>query len=229
MNHELLKNTPLFQSLTDEEIEQTINKMILKKFKKNETILHEEDTNKFMYVILSGKVKVVRTTEDGKEIILAMHKSGNFFGEMSLIDGKTTSASVITTEDSLIAILSKEDFFSLVFINTKVIDNLMKILCARLRICNDTIELLNLNDASHRTKMALLMLIEEYGEKTPEGTVLNIKLTHQNISDMAGLTRESVTRVIDKLQKQKEIIILKNRHICLTRRFMQDDISLPGS
>ena len=73
------------------------------------------------------------------------------------------------------------------------------------------------------------MLIDEYGEKTPEGTVLNIKLTHQDISDMTGLTRESITRVIDKLQKQKEIIILKNRFICLTPRFMQEDIKVPAS
>jgi CRP/FNR family transcriptional regulator len=227
MNDKLLKKTQLFHSLTDEEMEQIINKMIVKQFKKNETILYEEDTNEFMYVILLGKVKVVRTTEDGKEIILAMHKSGSFFGEMSLIDGKTTPASVIATEDALIAIIARKDFFSIVFLHNKVTGNLLKILCTRLRRCWDTIQLLNFNNASHRTKMLLLMLIEEYGEKTPEGTVLNIKLTHQDISDMTGLTRESVTRVLDKLQKQKEIIILKNRFICLTPRFMQEDVNIP--
>jgi len=229
MKDELLKKTKLFHSLTDDEMEQIINKMIVKQFKKNEIILYEEDTNEFMYFILLGKVKVVRTTEDGKEIILAMHKSGSFFGEMSLIDGKTTPASVIATEDALIAILAKKNFFSIVFLHNKVTGNLLRILCNRLRRCWDTIQLLNLNNASHRTKMLLLMLIEEYGEKTPEGTVLNIKLTHQNISDMTGLTRESVTRVIDKLQKQKEIIVLKNRLICLTPRFMQEDVNIPDS
>ena len=210
-------------------MEQVINKMTVKQFKKNDTILYEEDTNEFMYLILLGKVKAIRATEDGKEIILAIHKSGSFFGEMSLIDGKTTPASVIATEDALIAILAKKDFFSIVFLHNKVTVNLLKILCNRLRRCWDTIQLLNFNNASQRTKMLLLMLIEEYGEKTPEGTVLNIKLTHQNISDMTGLTRESVTRVVDKLQKQKEIIILKNRFICLTPKFMQEDINIPSS
>lgn len=229
MNDKLLKKTPLFHSLTDEEMEQIINKMIVKQFKKNETILYEEDTNEFMYVILLGKVKVVRTTEDGKEIIFAMHQSGDFFGEMSLIDGKTIPASVIATEDALIAILARKDFFSIIFLHNKVTGNLLKILCTRLRRCWDTIQLLNFNNASHRIKMLLLILIEEYGEKTPEGTVLNIKLTHQAISDMTGLTRESVTRVIDKLQKQKEIIVLKNKFICLTRRFMQEDVNIPAT
>ena len=129
MNDKLLKKTPLFHSLTDEEMEQIIKKMIVKQFKKNETILYEEDTNEFMYVILLGKVKVVRTTEDGKEIIFAMHQSGDFFGEMSLIDGKTIPASVIATEDALIAILARKDFFSIIFLHNKVTGNLLKILC----------------------------------------------------------------------------------------------------
>jgi CRP/FNR family cyclic AMP-dependent transcriptional regulator len=222
-----LKKTEIFASLSDREMEQIINKMVVKQFKKNETILYEEDTSEYMYIILLGKVKAVRTTEDGKEIILAMHKSGSFFGEMSMIDGKTAPASVIATEDSLIAIISRKDFFSIIFLNNKVTSNLLKILCSRLRRCWDTIQLLNFNNALHRTKMMLLMLIDDYGEKTPEGTTLNIKLTHQDISNMTGLTRESVTRVIDKLQKNKEIIILKNKSICLTPAFIQEDIKIP--
>lgn len=221
-----LKKTEIFASLNDSEMNEIIDKMVVKQFSKNETILYEEDTNEFMYIILLGKVKAVRTTEDGKEIILAMHKSGSFFGEMALIDGKTMPASVIATEDSLIAIISKQDFFSIIFHQNKVTKNLLEILCARLRRCWDTIQLLNFNNATHRTKMLFLMLADEYGEKTPEGMTLKIKMTHQDISDMTGLTRESVTRVIDKLQKSKEIVILKNRFICLTRNFLQEDIRI---
>lgn len=221
-----LKKTQLFSSLSDEEMNHIIDKMVVKQFKKNETILFEEDTNEFMYIILLGKVKVVRTTEDGKEIILAMHKSGSFFGEMSLIDGKTTPASVIATDDSLLAIIAKKDFFAIIFHQNKITINLLKILCSRLRKCWDTIQLLNFNNASQRTKMLFLMLIDEYGEKKAEGIILNIKLTHQDISDMTGLTRETVTRVIDKLQKNKEIIILKNKTICLTPAFMQEDVKV---
>jgi CRP/FNR family transcriptional regulator len=212
--------------LSDNEIEKITNQLIVKQFRKNETILYEEDTNEFMYIILMGKVKVVRTTEDGKEIILAMHGSGSFFGEMSLIDGKTTPASVIATEDSLIAIISKKDFFSIVFTHNRVTKNLMEVLCSRLRQSWDTIQLLNFNNASQRTKMLFLMLSNEYGENTPEGTILNIKLTHQDISDMTGLTRETVTRVIDKFQKNKEISVLKGRLIKLSNDFFQSDLNV---
>lgn len=224
--NEFIKKTQLFSSLSDKDIDNIISKMVVKQFRKNETILYEADTNKYMYLILSGKVKVVRTTEDGKEIILAMHQSGNFFGEMSLIDGKTTPASVIATIDSLISIISQDDFFTILFSQSKVVENLLKILCTRLRQSYDTIQLLNFNNATHRTKMLLLMLCDEYGTKTPEGIVLNIKLTHQDISDMTGLTRETVTRVLDKLQKSKEISVIANKAIRLSPDFLRDDFDI---
>ncbi|GEM_PF-197269 len=221
-----LKKVPLFSSLTDEDLESISSKVILRQFRKNDTILYEEDTNEYMYIIRKGKVKVVRSTEDGKEIILAMHGAGSFFGEMSLIDGKTTPASVIATEDSLIAIIAKNDFFSIIFSQNKVAGNLLQILCARLRKSWDTIQLLNFNNAAQRTKMLFYMLSDEYGEKTPDGkTILNIRLTHQDISDMTGLTRETVTRVIDRFQKNNEITVLKNRFICLGRDFLRKDIN----
>ena len=224
--NDFIKKAQLFSSLTDVEMDEIINKMSVKQFKKNEIILYEEDSNEFMYIILLGKVKVIRTTEDGKEIILAIHKGGSFFGEMSLIDGKTSPASVTATEDSLISIIAKNDFFSILSNQTKVTNNLLRILCERLRKSWDTIQLLNFNNASQRTKMLFLMLSNEHGEKTPEGIVLNIKLTHQDISDMTGLTRETVTRVIDKMQKNKELVILKNRFIRLSAKFMQKDVKI---
>jgi CRP/FNR family transcriptional regulator len=224
--NDLIKRTLLFSSLTDDELDNLINKMLVKQFEKNETILYEEDTNEFMYIILLGKVKVIRTTEDGKEIILSIHQSGSFFGEMSLIDGKTSPASVVATEDSLISIISKTDFFSIIFSQNKITKNLLEILCERLRKSWDTIQLLNFNNAAQRAKMLFLMLSDDYGEKTPEGIILNIKLTHQDISDMTGLTRETVTRVIDKFQKNKEITILKDKYIRLSTNFFQKDLSI---
>ena len=96
-------------------------------------------------------------------------------------------------------------------------ENLLHILSLRLREAWKRIQLLNFNNASQRVKMLLLMLSETYGTKNPRGTgtVLNIKLIHQDIADMTGLTRETVTRVLDKWQKSGEIQILKNKYIQL--------------
>ncbi len=220
---EFFKKIQLFSSLSDEELSQIGCKVVVKPFKRNETILHEEDTNEFMYIILQGKVKVVQTTEDGKEIILAIHQSGDFFGEMSLIDGKTVPATVSATEDSITAIISKKDFYSLIFTQNKVAEKLLQILCSRLRESWDRIQILNFKNASQRMKTLLLMLTNDHGKKTSEGITLNIKLTHQDIADMTGLTRESVTRVIDKWQKDGEIEVLKNKLIHLNLHFLQSD------
>jgi len=222
--NEFLKKIQLFSSLTDNEIDSLINNVVVKKYKKNEIILYEEDTSEFMYIILWGKVKAVRMTEDGKEIILAVHQSGEFFGEMSLIDGKTTPASVISTEDSLVAVISKKDFYSILMAQNKVTVSLLKIFCSRLRKCWDTIQLLNFNNASQRVKMLFLMLSDEYGRKSPEGLTLNIKLTHQDIAEMTGMTRETVTRILDKWQKTGEITVLKDKFIRLHPNFLQKDI-----
>jgi CRP/FNR family transcriptional regulator len=164
--------------------------------------------------------------EDGNEIIMAIHESGHFFGEMSLIDGKTTPASVIALTDSLIAIISDSDFYSILFAQQKVVRNLLEILSARLRNSWDTIQLLNFKNASQRAIMLFVMLSEEYGKRTSEGIVLNIRLTHQDISDMTGLTRETVTRVIDKLQKSGDISITENKFIRLSPKILESDINI---
>jgi CRP/FNR family cyclic AMP-dependent transcriptional regulator len=221
-----LKKIPLFFSLSDEELHEISDIIVIKRFKKNEIILYEEDTNDYMYVILNGKVKVIQITEDGKEILLAMHEAGEFFGEMSLIDGKTSPATVIVTEDSTIAIISRKDFHLLINTQKKVFENLMLILCSRLRESWEKIQLLNLKNASQRIKILFFMLSDKYGKKTAEGVTLNIKLTHQAIADMTGMTRETVTRVIDRWQKEGEINVLKKKIIHLSANFLQKDEKL---
>ncbi len=216
---EALKRIALFTSLTTDELRQIQGKISIKNFRKNEVILQEENVNEFIYIIVDGEVKVLQTSREGKEIMLARHRTGDFFGELSMIDGKTAPAAVLATKDSVTAIISKDDFFSLLFSQNKVLKNLLRILCARLRDAMTTIRMLNFNNASQRIKMLFFMLAESYGEKTKEGTVLNVRLIHQDIADMTGLTRETVTRVLDRWRRAGEIEILKNRRVLLRQEF----------
>ncbi len=218
----LLKKVHLFKSLTTEELRDIRRKIIIKRVKKDEVILYEEDTNKFMYEILDGRIKVVQYTEDGKEIIIAIHNAGDSFGEISLIDGKTTTAAVLALEDTAVAIISKEVFYPLLYSNEKVLDNLLKMLCSRTRENIDNIKILNFSNASQRVKMSLIKLLQEHGEETPEGILLDIRLTHQDIANLAGLARETVTRVIDLWQKNSDITVLKNRSILLSPGFLEE-------
>lgn len=215
---ESLKQTPLFSSLTSEELQKIRKKVVIRNFSKNEIILHEENSNEFMYIILDGEAKVVQTTDEGKEIIITVHRSSDFFGELSLIDGKTAPAAVFATRNSVTAIISKRDFYSLLSQN-KILKNLLQILCSRLRESIKKIQLLNLSNAAQRIKMLFLLLADSYGERTPQGTILNIRLIHQNIADMTGLTRETVTRILDKWQRGGQIKVLPDRNILLLSEF----------
>lgn len=216
---ESLKKTELFRSMTSGELNLIKDKIVIKKFRKNETILHEEETNEYMYIILDGEVKVTQFTDSGKEIIMTVHHSGDFFGELSLIDGKTTPAAVRPTRDCVTAIISRKNYYSLLLSQDKVLDNMLQIFCSRMREQMKKIQILNLNNAAQRLKMLFLMLSETYGEKTKEGTVLKIKLIHQDIASMTGLTRETVTRILDKWRRGGEITVLSNKFILFTPEF----------
>jgi CRP/FNR family transcriptional regulator len=220
----ILRDVELFSSLSDEELHQIREHVTLREFRKNQVILHEEDTSEFMYIIIHGKVKISRVGKDGKETILSMHGSGEFFGELSLIDGKTAPANVLAVENSLVAIISKSHFYTLLYTQQKVLENLLKILCSRLRESWNMIQMLNFNDAAQRIKMLFLMLAENHGEKTSKGITLHIKLIHKDIADMTGLTRETVTRVLDKWKRSREITITDQKEIHLYPEF--ESISL---
>ena len=119
-------------------------------------------------ILLSvSTAKEGQMSDEGKKIIMTVHRSGEFFGELSLIDGKTAPATILTTKDSVIAIISKNVFYSLLLSQNKVLENLLHILSSRLREAWKKIQLLNFNNASQRIKMLLLMLSEDYGKKTP--------------------------------------------------------------
>jgi CRP/FNR family transcriptional regulator, cyclic AMP receptor protein len=214
-----LKRIRLFHSLSDQELFNLSPKVILKEYRKNHIILREQDTNSFMYIIIEGKVKIYQINDEGKEMILSVHSSGEFFGEMSLIDGKTDPATVAAMEPSLIAVISRDDFYVLLYTQQKILENLLEILCTRLRDSWKKIQMLNFNDAAQRVKMLLLMLAEDHGEKSDEGITLRIRLIHQNIADMTGLTRETVTRILDKWKHNGEIKITKEKYIFLNPEF----------
>ncbi len=220
----LLRNIRLFSALTDGELRQIRDNIAIKRYRKHEVILYEENTNQVMYIILAGKVKVLQTTEDGKEMILAMHQAGDFFGEVSLIDSLTMPASVVATEDSIVAIISKKDFYTILHSQGKVVEDLLLIMCSRLRESWHKMQILSLNNAAQKVRMLFMMLSQEHGRRTGEGLMLDIKLTHQDIANMLGITRETVTRILDKWLVDEEIRVIKKKFMLLSGDFLKSGL-----
>jgi CRP/FNR family transcriptional regulator, cyclic AMP receptor protein len=216
---ESLKQMQMFSSLTNEDISEFIGKIIVRQFRKDEVILFENDSNAYMYLILSGRVKVVQTTEDGKEIIRAIHKTGDSFGELSLLDCKTSAAMVTAMDKTTAAIISRENFFSIIYTQKKVLDNLLQMFCFRLRDSWERVQMTNFKNAAQRVVMLLQQQACDHGEPITEGTLLKARLTHQNMGAMIGLNRETVTRILDKLQKDGHITMRKDKKIILLPSF----------
>ena len=217
---EYLKQIDLFSSLGTEDLLQVGSKIVVKQFKKNEIILFRGDTNNYIYIIFDGEVKVSQSTEDGKEIILFIHQAGEIFGETSLVDRGNSPALIAATKDTFCAIISMKDLYSIMFNYNDILERLIHILSSRLCQSWELIQMLNSNNAPQRVKTLLMMLAKRYGKNAREETILNIRLTHQSIANMTGLTRETVTRVIDVWQRNGDIST-KNKLIQLNPAFMQ--------
>ncbi|MCE5249188.1 Crp/Fnr family transcriptional regulator [bacterium] len=201
----LLQQIPLFSSLKDDELEAIKHVIINKTFPKEKIILLEAEEGDTLFIIINGKVKVTTFTENGKEVIFSILGEGDFFGEMSLLDGKPRSASVISMEDSELQLIRRCDFYRLLENHPHIALKLLEELASRLRKADERIESLALLDVTGRVAGILMQLAEERGE--PSGNTVTIKSrpTHQELANMVGTTRETVTRVLKQLELKKYI------------------------
>lgn len=225
-NSDYLEQTQLFSDLTAEERISVTGRIAIREFKKGQVILLEEDTNKYMYSVLSGEVKVFYTTREGKESIVAFHGVGESFGEISLIDQQTIPATVVAMQSSVVLIIGRDDFFEIIRTQPKVMHKLLLLLTGRLRLAWNQVRMLHFKDASYRIMTSIKDLATERGESVPEGVLLKMRLTHQNIADMTGLTRETVTRIIDKWKKQGLLSIDENRHMLISHKIFEENVAL---
>ncbi|GFE60850.1 Crp/Fnr family transcriptional regulator [Geobacter sp. AOG2] len=219
LDNNIIKNIPFFSGLSSEEISLIEGLIVKKRYAKNQIVLNEEDTAKYMYFVYSGKVRVAKINEDGKEQIISIHKKNDFFGEMALLDGKTSPATVIAYEEAVIGLLSKSDFERFVLNNDATRHKIIGLLCDRLRDSWAMIKILSFDNAEHRVMAVLDRLQDLYGVMDDRGTIINVKLTHQQIASYASVARETVTRILNKLEKDTMIQALDNKSILLTKAF----------
>jgi len=198
-----------------------IGRFIEKRFHKNQVVLLEEDTASFIYVVYTGKVRVVHLGHDGSERILAVHKRGDIFGEMALLDAKTAPATVIAMEDAEIGLLSKETFQKLFLKNEKVLLQLVAILCKRLREAQLVLKAIALPDAELRLRSILNHLSLLHGVRDDRGVVIALRLTHKELAGYTSVSRETVTRLLQRLTIEGDLEMLENRTILLKRGFLE--------
>jgi CRP/FNR family transcriptional regulator, cyclic AMP receptor protein len=225
MKTDLIRRVPLFATLTDSEFVELEHIFVIRAYRKNQIIFIEEETGNYMYIVLGGKVKVTKSTSGGRETILAIHQQGDFFGEMALLDGKTSPATVSAMEDCRIASISSADFQHHLLNNVKVVKQIIQVLCGRLRQVWGQVQSLSYSNAEERIRAGIGQLAKKHGVRDARGIIIDLKITHQELAEMVGTSRETVTRTIARLQKEG-ILQLEHRRIILLN---PDALQLSGT
>jgi CRP/FNR family transcriptional regulator, cyclic AMP receptor protein len=203
---DFLATVPLFSGLDRQDLLQFAELTREKTYPRGSVILFEHDPGDSLFVVRSGRVKVVLIGEDGREVILGMLGVGAHFGELALIDDRPRSAHVIAMEDSGLLVLRREDFRARVESSPSVAWSLLTELSRRLRRADDKIGGLVLLDVPGRIARLLVDLSDESGSPTVEKS-----LTHQTIAQMIGASRETVSRAMKEFQDAGSIRVERRR------------------
>lgn len=196
---------PIFSELSDETLETIYHTGKIVDYDKEQIVFMEEDDGTAMFFIIKGQVKITRSSSDGKEVILSILSDSDFFGEMALLDGLSRSASVTTTDQTKLFILERVKFLDLLTKHPEVSIALLRELTKRLRDADLKIKSLSLKDAEGKVASVLLQLADDIG-KIKHGIVEIEKLPlQQDLANMAGTSRETISRTIHSFAKRELI------------------------
>ncbi|MCW5606111.1 MAG: cyclic nucleotide-binding domain-containing protein [Burkholderiales bacterium] len=217
LNPHILKSVPLFSSFSDQQLSTLLGCVQHRSYPRNAFIMRAGEETDALYIILSGRVKVLIPDEEGHEVILSMMGPHEFFGEMGLFDDLPRSASVETLEPCQMLRISKAGFVNCLKDNFEVAMLIIRNLVKRLREADRKIESLALVDVYGR----VARLIMEMAEEIDGRWVVQRAPPKQEIARMIGASREMVSRVVKDLQQKGLIRAEKRRIVVLDTQTMK--------
>ena len=207
---DFLESINLFYNIKDDFLDHAATLCKTKKYPKSSLIILEEEYGDRLFIIKNGTVKITRVNDEGKEVIIALLGAGDFFGEMAILDGNSRSANALAQENCELVTINKEDFLDMLKNNFQMCMNLLEELAVRLRKSDQQIEALSLSDAEHRIGVSILNLAEDRGIiKNGEVTIESLPY-QQDIANMAGTSRETVSRVLKLFEDR--MLVSKTGH-----------------
>lgn len=209
-----LSSTPLFQGLPEAILRQAISRLLVRQHRPNELLLIEEDWGDSVYLIVEGWIKIRSYNQEGKEVTLNILGTGDTFGEMALLLSSPRSSDVLSLTTVTVCCFPARDFMTLIQSEPLVGLRLSQIMAKRIQQLNRRLRMRE-SDSVARVVDVLLFLVEGRGKSGATGIEIP-KLPHQEIASLSGLTRETVSRVLGKLEK-KGLIERSHRDVlCIT-------------
>jgi CRP-like cAMP-binding protein len=198
-NQDLLKRCSLFGTLGPEEIESLASALTKRRFKRGEVVVASGGLSESLYILLAGTARVKLSNDSGREVILSTLRTGDFFGEMGLIDDHSHSATVVAESQLDLLVLSREGFLSSIMSNPLVALSTMRVLVRRLRNANQKIASFALSGVYGRVANVLMATAVQ----SEDGSMLiTEKITLVDIAKMVGSSREMVSRAMKDFESQ---------------------------
>jgi CRP-like cAMP-binding protein len=205
----IIRRSPFFNGLPEAAVKQATAHVVLRTHPPNQVILLENDWGSSVYFILEGWVKIRTYNLDGKEVTLNILGKGELFGEMAPLDEVPRSTDVITLADTIIGNVPAQDFVQFISTEPQAGIRLAKLMARRLRQVNRRLRLREA-DSVARVADILLFLADGQGHVSEHGVEIP-NLPHRELSSLSGLARETVTRVLSKLERKN--LIKRDRDI----------------
>jgi CRP/FNR family transcriptional regulator, cyclic AMP receptor protein len=209
-----LKNLDIFSQMRTEEYKMIDQYSSMREIAKGETLYLQGSSDKNIYLLKKGAVKITKLSPQGNEIILDIFSGGSMFGEMSAINPEERDESAVAVEDGLVCIIKKEDFERLVEMVPGLAIRLSKMIgLKRWKIENKLLDLLY-RTVEQRIAKTLLTLLDDFAVPHKYGYLLQIKLTHKDYADLIASTRETVTTTLNKM-KNDGLIDFEDKYIVI--------------
>jgi CRP-like cAMP-binding protein len=213
-NLDLIRRVPLFSMLTTDQAQSIADSVVKRRFKRGELIVEQGTKSNALFILLNGRARVLTADHRGREVILAVLQSGDYVGEMSLIDNEPHSATVRAEVQTDMLILGRAEFARCLPENSSLSYAILRGLVARLRAADRQIESLALLDVYGRVARTLLdMAEEENGVK-----LIRNKVSRQDMAKIVGASREMVSRVMKDLEERGMIETQENGSVILKER-----------
>ncbi len=199
---EFLAKHDLLGHLTPEELDRLLAPARVERLDEGRVLFRKGDPGDRLYVVLAGRISIGTTSEDGKEVVFNVLGRGEVFGEIALLDGKARTADATAMAESHLLVLERADFLPFLQSHPEVAARLIALLCERLRWVSQSYEDSLFMDLPARLAKRLLLLAETHGEPAGTGTRIEFPLSQQELAKMAGVSRESVNKLLRAWQSE---------------------------
>ncbi|WP_417820104.1 Crp/Fnr family transcriptional regulator [Terasakiella sp.] len=218
----LLSNSELLSGLDEAMLDRLLSMTVTRRLDKNETLFVKGDPGDSLFGVQEGKIKIVTTSPNGKEVTLNIIEEGQFFGEIALLDGMDRTADAVAMEKTEVLVIQRRDFIPFLEKHPKLCIQVMQLLCHRVRLTSEMVEDAAFLPLDGRLAKRLLNLADLYGQEQPGGGVLiGLNLPQQELARMMGTSRESVNKQLQIWRNEGWIELARGKVTILNEDALQ--------